>query len=263
MKIVIYARPANVFAGMLANSLRQAQHKPVLREKQKWKGEVEDCDLAVIHGIRNKPLIEAYAHVPVFIIESGYLKRINNRSEYQSGHWQLSYAKLNGLPGFDCPPNRFNALGFDIKRPRNRKGYVLVLGQVPTDSALNGTDHVQWLKDKISYYESEGHAVKYRKHPKGGVDLDGHPSLDGTLTEAIAGAAFCVAYNSTAGFEVLLNGVGMVCDECAPYAEISGEQCPSVAVRRAFFNRAAYGQWRVDQTPDAVQFLMNEWLPRL
>lgn len=263
MKITLYARQSNMFAGMLANSLRQAKHQPLLLEKQKWAGRVEDCDAAIIHGTRNKALIEAYSHVPVFIIESGYLKRVNSRNEGQIGHWQLSYGDLNGMPGFYCPGDRFDALGLEIKKAQNQKGYVLLLGQMPGDSALNGTDHAAWLRGQIAYYENQGFTVKYRAHPKGGVELDGRPSLEGSLDEALGGAAFAVMYNSTAGFHCLLNGVGVVCDPCAPYYELSGEKCPPMAERRRFFNRMAYGQWTVGETAQAVDFMINTWLPKV
>lgn len=263
MKVVIYARPGNIFASMLALSFNQAGHSAVLRAKQRWSGEVEGCDLVLLHGVRRQGIIEAYSHVPVFIFESGYLKRVNNKSEVQRGHWQISRAVLNGMPDFDCPPDRFEKLNLKVEKAQKKKGYVLLLGQMPNDSALNGTDHKAWLLEQIEHYESNSpYPVQYRQHPKGGVVLDHYPSMDGDLADALSEAALVVCYNSTAGFQALLAGCPVVCDPCAPYYELSGEKCPTIAQRRAFFNRAAYGQWRVDETPQAVQFLINEWLPR-
>lgn len=262
MKVIVYGRPANIFAAMMAMDFIRAGHQAVTREPGRWDGKTEDCDFVLIHGVRNQALIEAYQHVPVFIFEAGYLKRVNNRNEYQVGHWQISHAKLNGLPEFDCPADRFDALNLKIERAKGKGGYVLILGQIPNDSALNGTDHAAWINEQVEHYQGRGLEVKYRKHPRGGLDVPGFPSLDGELSEAVAGARLVVTYNSTAGFQVLLSGCPIVCDPCAPYYGLSGEKCPTIAERRAFFHRAAYGQWRVDETPQAVQFLINEWLPR-
>lgn len=246
---------------MLCTTLKARKHSVEAQSRDDWSGAALDCDIAILHGVRD-PLVEAYRHVPTFIIESGYLKRINTRADAYSGHWQLSYSKLNGLPDFRCPPDRFDSLQFPLARSVRRKGYVLVLGQVPTDSALNGTDHGACLRTQIADYEAQGFEVRYRPHPRGGLTLNGIASLGGTLSDALDGCCAVVTYNSTSGFQVLLQGIPIMCDPCAPYYELSGMTCPPVSVRKLFFDRVGYGQWRCDQTPEAVDFLFSEWLPR-
>ena len=248
----------NIFGLHLGLAVKQSGHKVVTGMDA-----TVPCDIALLGSIREPELIEAYkaAGVPVFIYEQGYVKRTNGPSEHQIGHWQLSKDWLNGLPDFECKADRFDSLDTPIgQKGGDAKGYVLVLGQKPGDSALNGTDHVQWLRDRFDEYDN----VVYRPHPKRGYEFDASEvtQQEGTLQEAFAGAKLVVCYNSTAGFAALLAGVPVVCDPCAPYAELSGTRLPAMKKRRAFFNRVAYGQWRVDQTKAAVEFLTKEWLPR-
>jgi len=243
----------NMFALQLEFAIKRLGHTPV-----KGGDSPIECDVALIGGIRQPELIKAYK-VPVFIYEQGYVKRTNGPSEHQIGHWQLSKDWLNGVPDFACPPDRFEALNTPIiAKGGDAKGYVLVLGQKPGDSALNGTDHVQWLRDRFDEYDN----VFYRPHPKNGYEFDASEvrEQEGTLQEAFDGARLVVCYNSTAGFAALLAGIPVICDPCAPYAELSGKRVASMKKRAAFFNRVAYGQWRVDQTIDAIKFVTEKWL---
>lgn len=262
MKIAIHAKPRNLFAAMLAMSLQRLRHEIVIESRDDWTGPVPGVDLAIVHGIR-QPALEAYAGIPAIVLESGYLHRVNTVSEAQIGHWQLSLGGLNVIPDFPCAPDRFDRLSLAIEKPVKRKeGYVLLLGQTPNDSALGGVDHLAWLQEQAEMYRSQDLEVRYRPHPRGGIELPGVETIPGTLDDALEGASLAVMYNSTAGFQVLLKGIPVICDPCAPYAELAGKNAPSVKARRSFFNRAAYGQWRVDETEQAVNFLLNEWLPK-
>lgn len=252
MRIALHGQ--NPFGHHLAVSVRRAGHRLVA-----GKMNAVDCDVALIGGIRNSRLIDEYKNIPCFIYEMGYINRTNNHTEHMTGHWQLSKGWLNGLPDFECPGDRFDLLDTPIiNHGGDPYGYVLVLGQKPGDSALNGTDHVRWLRDRFNEYDD----VVYRPHPKSGYGFHDDEVVEqqGTLEEAFAGARLVVCYNSTAGFAALLAGIPVLCNECAPYAELSGIEIPSVVVRRSFFNRAAYGQWLVAETDQAIKFVTEKWL---
>jgi hypothetical protein len=247
MKIAIHGQ--NLFGLYLAKSLRAAGHKVV-----DGGGSNVVCDIALIAGARNIGLIDFYrgSNTPVFIYEQGYMKRTSCPADRETGYWQLSKDKLNGIPDFDCPLDRFKKLCLDVKQSGgDPSGYVLVLGQKPGDAALNSTDHVQWLREKFERYND----VRYRPHPKCGWHFENEEvqTLDGTLEQAINGAKLVVCYNSTAGFEALIAGVPIECDPCAPYYGKS----ESISDRLDVLSRAAYGQWTISESDEAVDFMLK------
>lgn len=223
------------------------------------------CDVMIIKSARNPEIIEQYKSkgVPVFVYDWGYFNRVNAPDQHRQGYWQLSHEKLNNMPDWNLPPDRFNESGASISKANHDKnGYVLVCGQMPIDAAVAGTDHKQWLIDQCAKYTNQGYDVRYREHPRGGVKLN-YPKAADDLQESMRGARFIVTYNSNVGHDALIAGVPVVCDSVAPYAELSGEALPSIARRLKYFSRAAYGQWMYSETDKAVQFLLNEWMPRL
>lgn len=182
------------------------------------------------------------------ILEWGYFDRINKKGNPNVGHWQLSPDHLNNPPQGDYPSDRFNAVGLGIQeRDPVPDGYVLLCGQVPEDAAVLDVDYPAWLKGQWDYYTARGERVLFRPHPRAVTQpFNSPPELTnrGDLKTALAGAKFVVCYNSNTGHDALLAGVPVVCDPVAPYAELSGETCPSVERRQHYFSRAAYGQWR-------------------
>ncbi|WP_237133805.1 hypothetical protein [Pseudohongiella sp. O18] len=262
MKIALYTKRNDFFMAMLALWLTRAGHQTTEINRDKWAGQGLDADLVFVHGIRSD-IIDAHAGKPVFVVESGYFQRVNTIAEKQSGHYQISYGRLNNPPAFECPSDRFDSLGITVDKAVRKKGYALLIGQVPGDSALGGIDQTDYLLSKAAEYEATGFDVKYRPHPRGGVDLPGYPALPGSLDEALDGAGIAVMYNSTTGFEALRKGIAVDCAPCAAYYELAGEKCPVIADRKAFFARSAYGQWRIDETAQAVDFILNKWLPTL
>ena len=262
MKIALYTKRNDFFMVMLAMSLGRAGHETVSIQRDKWTERDIDADLVFVHGIRSD-IIDAHKGKPVFVVESGYMKRVNTPAEKQIGHYQISYGRLNNPPAFDCPADRFEKLDVTLDKAARKKGYALLIGQVPGDSALGGIDQAEYLLSKAAEYEAAGYEVKYRAHPRGGVELPGYPTLPGTLDEALEGAGVAIMYNSTTGFEVLRKGIAVDCAPCAAYYELAGEKCPVIADRKAFFARAAYGQWRIDETAQAVDFILNKWLQTL
>ena len=266
MKIAIYSPPGNIFSTCLGISLRAEGHRVLPRDPRHWRGEIEECDLMIIKSARRIELIRAYeaAGVPVFIFDWGYIKRVNTPREHQQGHWQISHSRLNQFPDFDVPSDRLEKLAIEI----SRKSYAnnkraLLIGQMPGDGAVKGTCHATWLRERQMELQADGFDVVYREHPRGGVKMPHLPSADGDLLEEMRASRVVVTYSSNTGHDALRAGVPVLCDPIAPYAELAGMTLPSLPKRRAYFQRLAYGQWRVDETGPAVQFILSEWLPRI
>src|SRR5690606_30504297 len=200
--------------------------------------------------------------VPVLTLDWGYLKRVNSREEHGSGHWQVGVGGLNRLPEFACPSDRFEALGITVAEcGGNPDGYVLVCGQVPGDAAhgLGYEGYTSWLRDVLSRYPD----AVYRPHPAG-APLFSYPRTDtGPLADALAGARLVVTYNSNVGHDALLAGVPVIAEGRAAYAELCGEELPSLADRLAYFHRAAYGQWTAAEmeTGEPQRFWLERLLP--
>jgi|SRR5690625_2540739 len=249
MKVGIYSRAAHPIADALGKGFKSLGHACAFREQSLWQKEVEKFDLVMVNGMRGGAKIAAaykLAGTQVLVYDFGYLKRVNSRDEYTKGHWQVGVGGLNKLPPFECPSDRFDALGLEIvEKGGDPNGYVLICGQVPGDAALgqNSSEHRQWLREQMSLHDD----AVYRPHPRGGIAIPGIVGNNKPLDEALAGARLVVTYTSNVGHDALLAGVPVLAHGPAAYAELSGEELPSVKARRAYFNRVAYGQWTVDE----------------
>ncbi|MCK5746427.1 MAG: hypothetical protein KAH44_09430, partial [Oricola sp.] len=72
-----------------------------------------------------------------------------------------------------------------------------------------------------------------------------------------------VTINSNIGHEALINGVPVICDPGAPYAELAndcfseGLFMPDAKLRKKYFSRLAYGQWTLEEIRSG---LPQRWL---
>lgn len=261
-KTVIIMTFNDVFGQQLAQSFRKLRWNV---KQMTPTDRYQSCDLLIIKSARRPHLVDQYTQnsIPVFIYDWGYFHRVNAPDQHRDGHWQISYQELNNMPDWVLPPDRFNSTSAVIGRKNHDKdGYVLVCGQMPNDAAVAGTDHKLWLIEQCEHYIEQGYDVRYREHPRGGVKLS-YPTAHKDLMTAMRGARFIVTYNSNVGHDALLAGIPVVCDPSAPYAELSGENLPSKPKRLKYFSRAAYGQWTYKETDQAVDFMINQWMPRL
>lgn len=251
---VLYYTTNHEIDSVVTAALSALGHDVVMRSVRQFGTAGTRCDLLVVKGYRKqqRKIVRAYGK-PSLVLDWGYFARVNERDEAMQGHWQISQGALNALPHGDYPDDRLIGTGIELLERAPSDGYVLVCGQMPNDAAVYGTDHAQWLRDVIHGYRARGLDVRYREHPRGGVKISGVPTADGPLDKALAGARLVVCYNSNVAHEALIAGIPVVCDPCAPYAELSGETIPSMAARRAYFSRAAYGQWLASEFAEGFQ----------
>jgi len=241
----------NAMTIALGESLRAMGHHVHFRNSRFWdETQFESCDLLFVGGRSRFRVVDYYRqklpNIPIVCIDWGYFARVNAPSEATEGHWQLSIGDdINLLPEAPCATDRVDSLGIKFARQGgDPKGYVLIIGQVPTDTAVRGIKFDRWVAEQKEKYPDH----KYRPHPT--VQKSAK-----TLEQDLAGARLVVTYNSNAGWEALVAGVPVLCDPCAAYAPLSGEKIPTIAKRRDLFARAAYGQWKVSEADQAARFI--------
>lgn len=263
MNIGVYGHIGHKGVRAVVAGFQAIGHNAVIRTAKYFNGEVEGFGLVVVAGEHSGLRVaKAYrqAGVPVLTLDWGYINRVNSTAEHGSGHWQVGVGGLNQIPAFECPPDRFDALGVElVERGGDPDGYVLVCGQVPGDAAhgLGYSGYEEWLRDVLSRYPD----AVYRPHPAG-APLYSHPvTHEGPLADALSGARLVVTYNSNVGHDALLAGVPVIAEGRTAYKEMEGESLPNLVARRAYFSRVAYGQWTVAEmvTGEPQRF----WLDRL
>lgn len=224
----------------------------VWRHPHFWRdGEAEGFGLVVLSGLhgKNADIARAYTAraVPVLVMDAAYFRDV-------PGYWQVSLGGLNRPPLFDCPPDRFDALGLAITpKGGNPKGPALIALQRGED-ASHGLSAMQ-----VGVWAQSVGAGVIRPHP---LDAEVPP-----LADALAGTAVVRTLCSTIGIDALLAGVPAVADmpERAAWGELSGDVLPSVADRRKLFSRLAYGQWTLDEmrSGECAAFVRDHLLPNV
>lgn len=230
---------------------------------------LEPFDAIALFGLHGKGqrIRKEYraAGIPVVMIDYGYLKRTNHAHDWRTGHWQVGIDKLNSLPDFDCPSDRFDALGLEIiERGGDPGGYPLLCVQTPNDQSHGKSEDElgEWCRAQAERWPG----LLIRPHPLR-AELDyGLPRCPATtLQDALAGARVVITGNSNTGHDALLAGVPAIATfPGAAWDELSGEDIPSVERRRAYFHRAAYGQWTWSEfrTGEPQRFVIDRLLPR-
>lgn len=168
--------------------------------------QVTDADVIACWGWRVAAPYAA-AGKRVLVMEHGY---IGDRKVWTSMGWN----GLNGRATFAQAKDgrRFWDLHGDRMQPWNPQGeYALLIGQVEGDSSLNGMPFQPWAYRMCARAAKEfGLPVKFRPHPVaiefGQVYTTGCDQHRGSLTDALAGAAVVITYNSNTAVESVLAG---------------------------------------------------------
>ena len=237
MKIGIYARDHQVAAVAMKHGFELHGQRALFRSLPDYgPGCVEAFDLVVIVGLRGKgadALRDYQARdVPALVVDYGYLSRAN--AENAEGYWQVGLGGLNKIPEFECPSDRFDALGLKINAPVGGSGPAILCGQVVGDAA-----HPFDTEEKLqAWVESVDHD-EYRAHPVSSGDAE-------PLEALLARAGKIITWNSNIGHDALLAGVPVEAHGPAPYAGVALKD------REAYFARVAYGQWTVQEMEEGL-----------
>lgn len=209
----------------------------------------QPCDVAVIWGIASERFPHTnyrdmirMAQPNTIVMERGFVKR----DEYYAAGW----GDTGGYADFcnkGMPSDRWEALGVELQPMKEDGDYILVLGQVPWDTAVQHIDYPRWLKDTVATLTSaEDLRVRLRNHPllpetKRFSFPKCEVSYKKTLEEDFAGASQVIACNSTGLVDATIAGVPTIaCDGRA--------MCPAPGASREQWGAdIAYAQWTLDE----------------
>lgn len=255
MRAAVYQSPSddvNALLAAMAAGLERSGHS-VSRFRD---GPERFADIAVVWGWRIGRRIKQEGFTgPVLVMERGYL---GDRLKVWTS---LGWDGLNGrarFPEVDDPTRFEKHFAADLKPWREGDGYALLVGQVRTDTAVEGTNIIAWYSKAASELREGGWDVVFRQHPRevqrgmGAITVPGTTYSTATLDDDLAGAALAVTFNSNTGVDAIMAGVPV-------YAEDEGSMVWPIAShdgeivtpdRRPHLNRLAWCQWQVEELAD-------------
>lgn len=126
-------------------------------------------------------------------------------------------------------------------------GYALIMGQVPTDTAVRDIVFASWLRDAYKAAQRRYARVKFRPHPQAPTfRFEGTQTL-GSLADDLSGAAQVITFNSNSGVDSVLAGIPAVAmDEGSmayPVASHSIDEEPVRPDRTQWAHALAWAQW--------------------
>jgi hypothetical protein len=210
------------------------------------------CDLAVCWSIRDTAAIASGKRA--LIMERGY---VGDRFQWAS----MGYDGLNGRADFlneHVDGERWAKNFAHLMQPwRGHDGkYVLILGQVRTDTSVRGINTFDWYRQTAKAIRDAGHDPWYREHPKQARrNMDAFRAVSdlphrlSSLDEAMADARWTVTFNSNSAVESVLAGIPAVtCDEGAMAWPVTGHDPatpPPMPDRTRWAERLAWCQWNM------------------
>lgn len=208
MNIVIYSQqrrePLESFErGLMAHGIR-----PNWRPR----GQYKPCDLA-IQWAHKSPMVQQGQRVrglPYLVLEMGYFG--DRKANVSCG-----FNGINGRAEFlndRSPGDRWAKHGAEMKPWRTDGEYVLVMGQVLGDTSLASCQQYPlWIARACQEAKVYGLPVRFRPHPKFKGMKAPAQVLEGSLEDALAGAAGTITWNSNSAVDAVLAGVpAIVCD---------------------------------------------------
>ena len=210
MKIAVYANRAHKhhleFCGAFYEGLRRHGLDASFHEFDTIFRREKDADLHVFWSMN--PAKNEYIKNSNFIcLERGYIDRMNYAS--------ISFKGLHGqsLLDFTNQGNeRVWRKGWAMKPEYKHGDKIIIMGQVPGDSALEGCDIYEWARRKADNLSFTGAPAFFRPHPLHKVLLDDVPALEGDLDDVLRQANHVFTYNSNAGVDCWLAGVRCYAD---------------------------------------------------
>lgn len=231
----------------LMEGMRKHGDTPFIGSKTK----PSDADVAALWSWKRPEITSATMNGGrrVLVMERGF---VQPRNEWVSlavdgfnGRGQFAEASDNG--------DRWERLfSHHLKSWREGGDYALLIGQVPGDPALNGTDHAAWVKSTAAKLLALGHKVMFRPHPTAPMPCPAGAVLSaGTLAENLSDAERVVAFSSTTAVEAVLAGIPTVVhDEGSIAFPMCSHDVAAPLVRpdrTRWCHNMAWRQWSVDE----------------
>lgn len=189
-------------------------------------------------------------------------------------HYRVGLGGLGddgGLALADHAPPRWRALsaqlGIPPVKPYRRDGrHILVVGQVPGDASLRGTDIHGWILRSCTELRSlTDRPIVVRLHPlAGGADMAEFPrrlaplgvtiaDVNRPMAESLANAWVVVTYSSGAAIDALLAGIPAIAMSPASFAwdvtdhTLASVVSPKLHARESWLERLAAAHWSEEE----------------
>lgn len=211
--------------------------------------------------------------IPVLVMERAYL--------LDRFHWvSLGWNGLNGRAQWPYPSDdsRWRKNFEGGMRPWNslestkekETRYVLVLGQVPSDTACRHIHFESWVGNVTSALRLRGWTVVFRPHPDAQnvrTSTQVIVSKNQTLEYDLAGAAFAVTFNSNSGVDAVMQGVPTITmDKGAMAWDVTSHDLDTPLVtpdRTAWGTAIAWRQWLPEEIANGTAWrAVRSALPR-
>lgn len=204
------------------------------------------ADLMVTWGIRRQEDIDLQraSGGEICILERGY---VGNR--LHTWHSVSFGGGLNGRGRYYGPlhdPSRWEQHFSGVMRPwrPRRGGQIIIIGQVPTDTAVRDIDINAWARDAQQHFEVKGCRVYFRPHPA--ICPDQCP-----LSTALDQARLVVTYNSNSAVDAVLAGIPAIAmDQGSMAWDVTSHDLdadPVIIRRNAWAHALAWKQWTLDE----------------
>lgn len=210
-------------------------------------------DLLVIWGIRNAGTIrkQKEAGGEVCVLERGY---IGDREKWTSVSFGGGLNNRGTFRGPLSDGSRWENLWSQKLMPwkEDKEGYALLLGQVPTDSAVSGAGVPAWYVKTTKALIKKGIEVRFRPHPLArNVFVHGAPNSLGNLQQAFSEAAFALTWNSNSALDAVIAGVPTItADPGAMAWDVTGHdvlEFPPTPDRTAWCHKMAWCQYNEEE----------------
>ncbi|MFX4223542.1 MAG: hypothetical protein ACMVO3_22720 [Thalassobaculum sp.] len=241
MITVVYHAGMN-HQGEWAARMRDGLNRHGVRHMMKRTGEPVDTPAAICWGWRIGQKLREKGR-EVLVAERGYLG--------DRFHWtSLGWNGLNGRAdfrnaGMDGERWRLNFAGL-MRDWTGRDGPTVIMGQVPTDTALAGIDYQAWLNDTAAALPD----ALFRPHP-GALNVRcGLPLAEGDLDAVLTVAGRVVVYNSNSATDAVLAGVpAITIDRGAVTWSVTGHELHQTFTpdRTQWAHDIAWAQWSPDE----------------
>lgn len=220
------------------------------------------AEVSVIWSWKQPKLIEAaqQAGKHILVMERGFLP---NRMDWCS----LSIDGMNGLGTAPSAPSsdRWDKHFSHLLKPwkeGNTPNDALIIGQVPGDPTLYGTDMFQWVDEMIAELAAHGYGSIFRCHPyvQNKINRGELPAWNpkppvlystATLEEDFARTSLVVTFSSNTGVEAILNGIPtMALHPGSMVYNLSSQDFTNPQTRpdrASWCNDMGYRQWTMDE----------------
>lgn len=181
----------------------------------------------------------------VIVVENGYIGRDDQDRQYYAvalgGHCGSGSWKIGG-------PERWDALGIELKPYQDNDGHIVVFGQRGIGSPTMASPH-DWHEHIAVKLRKAGREVRVYPHP--GEPANAPGVADATI-EQIRGAHCVVVWSSARGVRAMVEGIPVVYH--APHWIGAGaamhrtlERRMDEGARRQTMRELAWAQWSVDE----------------